>query len=147
MEDRDGLDRQDDRESIWSVDRRTKTLYFALFIVQSIIGISLLVWHTVLQGKGPLETTVAVWQGSALIIAASAGTSVVIAELGMYLMVLARSLEEWLEKRREKQREADIAEGRAEANARWEAWNNRRIAAEKNNEPFDEPPPSAELAE
>ena len=59
-------------------------------------------------------------------------------------MVLARSLEEWLEKRREKRREADLAEGRAEERARWVAWNNRRIAAEKNNEPFDEPPPRIE---
>ena len=81
----------------------------------------MLAWHTILQGKGPLETTVIIWQGSALIIAASAGTSVVIAELGRYLMVLARSLEEWLEKRREKQREAVLAEGRAEVQATWEA--------------------------
>ena len=139
------MNRQDgDRESIWSVDRRTKTLYFSLFIVQSIIGIGVLVWHTVLQGKGPLETTVIIWQGSALIIATSAGTSVVIAELGRYLMVLARSLEEWLEKRREKQREADFAAGRAEERAKWREWNNRRIAAEKNNEPFDEPPPDTD---
>ena len=123
----------DDRESIWSVDRRTKTLYFALFIFQSIIGIGVLAWHTVLQGKGPLETTVSIWQGSALIIATSAGTSVVIAELGRYLMVLARSLEEWLERRREK-RDAEV---RAEERAKWVAWNNRRIAAEENNEPFE----------
>lgn len=144
MEDRDGLSRQDDRESIWSVDRRTKTLYFALFIVQSIIGIGALAWHTILQGKGPLETAVAVWQGSALIIAASAGTSVIIAESWRSLMVLARSLEEWLERRREKQREKRDAEIRAEERAKWVAWNNRRIAAEESNKPFDEPPPSVE---
>ena len=59
-------------------------------------------------------------------------------------MVLARSLEEWLERRREKQREKRDAEIRAEANAKWVAWNNRRIAAEENNKPFDEPPPSVE---
>ena len=55
-------------------------------------------------------------------------------------MVLARSLEEWLEKRRKK-RDAEV---RAETNAKWVAWNNRRLAAEENNEPFDEPPPAAE---
>ena len=59
-------------------------------------------------------------------------------------MVLARSLEEWLERRREKQREKRDAEIRAEANAKWVAWNNRRIAAEENNKPFDEPPPDSE---
>ncbi len=76
-------------------------------------------------------------------------------------MVLARSLEEWLERRREKHdakvraealaegRAEGLVEGRAEAlaeaearEARWMDWNNRRIAAEKNNEPFDEPPPN-----
>ena len=55
-------------------------------------------------------------------------------------MVLARSLEERLERTRAKRRE----EGRAEERAKWEAWNNRRMAAEKDNKPFDELPPSAE---
>lgn len=63
-------------------------------------------------------------------------------------MVLARSLEDWLEKRREKRdaklRAESHAEGRTEANAKWVAWNNRRIAAQENNEPLDEPPPGAE---
>ena len=67
-------------------------------------------------------------------------------------MVLARSLEEWLERRREKHdakvRAEALAEGRAEALAeaetRWMGWNNRRIAAEESNEPFDEPPPDSE---
>ena len=129
---------QDNRESIWSVDRSTKNLYFALFIVQSIVGIGLLTWATLLRQKSPLETAVIIWQGAAPIIGASAGNAIVTTESGRSLMVLARSLEEWLEKRRE----ADLAEGRAEANAKWVAWNNRRIAAEQNNEPFDEPPPA-----
>ena len=55
-------------------------------------------------------------------------------------MVLARALEEWLEKRREKH-DAKI---RAEERARWVAWNNRRIAADKNDEPFNELPPVTE---
>ena len=59
-------------------------------------------------------------------------------------MVLARSLEERLERTRAKRREEGRAEGRAEERAKWEAWNNRRMAAEKDNMPFDEPPPSAE---
>ncbi len=51
-------------------------------------------------------------------------------------MVLARSLEEWLEKLR--------AEAHAEEKATWVEWSNRRIAAQENNGPFDEPPPSAD---
>ena len=33
------------------------------------------------------------------------------------------------------------AEGAAQAQAAWEAWNERRLAAEANGEPFDEPTP------
>ena len=36
------------------------------------------------------------------------------------------------------------AEGQAESNAKWEAWNARRMEAEEKGEPFDEPPPSAD---
>ena len=33
-------------------------------------------------------------------------------------------------------------EGREEAHQAWEAWNERRLQAEANDEPFNEPPPS-----
>ena len=33
------------------------------------------------------------------------------------------------------------AEGLEEANAAWQEWNQRRMAAETAGEPFDEPPP------
>ena len=140
----DGSGSRNDRESIWSVERRTKNLYFALFIVQSIVGIGLVAWRAILQNKGPLETAVTIWQDSATIIAASAGTAIIIAEAWRYIVVLARALEERLERARKKRREEDRAKGRAEERAKWEAWNNRRMAAERDNKPFDEPPPSAE---
>ena len=50
------------------------------------------------------------------------------------------AINDWLEKRRQKAR----AEGRAELAAEIAAWNDRRLAAEANNEPFDEPPPGAD---
>ena len=37
--------------------------------------------------------------------------------------------------------EARRAEGRAEVQARWQAWNRRRMDAEAQGRPFDEPPP------
>jgi len=33
------------------------------------------------------------------------------------------------------------AEGRAQENAKWSAWNSRRMDAERGGVPFDEPPP------
>ena len=37
--------------------------------------------------------------------------------------------------------EARRAEGRAESNAQWRAWNRRRMDAEAQGLPFTEPPP------
>ena len=49
----------------------------------------------------------------------------------------------WLNPLKEQLRQEGRAEGRAEQDAMWEAWNARRMEAEENGEPFDEPPPSA----
>ena len=46
------------------------------------------------------------------------------------------------EKQRAEGRAEGHAEGCAERDAAWEAWNRRRIAAEAEGKPFDEPPPS-----
>ncbi len=133
-----------DRESIWSVAREVKTLYFLAFIVLVVLGIGLLTWREVTQsdGAGPLEILLAIWEDSAKIVTTSVGLSVVGAEIVRYVMVLARHLEERLERVRERRRAEGREEGREEANARWEAWNARREAADAQGLPFDEPPPS-----
>ena len=53
-------------------------------------------------------------------------------------MVLARHLEERLERTRQARR----SEGRVETQKKWEAWNVRRLEAESKGLPFTEPPPS-----
>ena len=70
-------------------------------------------------------------------------------------MVLGDYIEErWLnplkERRRreaEERREQARAEGAAQTQAAWEAWNERRMAAEADGEPFDEPPPGTSPTE
>ena len=52
---------------------------------------------------------------------------------------IERRISEW----RDEGRVEGRAEGRAENNAEWDAWLERRIKAERDNAPFDEPPPSA----
>ena len=42
---------------------------------------------------------------------------------------------------REESREEGIAQGRDEADVAWRQWNQRRLEAEANGEPFDEPLP------
>jgi len=56
-------------------------------------------------------------------------------------MVIARRLEESLERVRRQRRLEGRKEGLAEANKAWRAWNERRIEAEARGEPFTEPPP------
>ena len=34
-----------------------------------------------------------------------------------------------------------VVKGRAEKDAEWSAWNNRRLESERDGVPFDEPPP------
>ena len=50
-------------------------------------------------------------------------------------------LEPWRERQRARIRAEERAKGRAEEWRQWTEWNNRRVEAETNGEPFDEPPP------
>ena len=46
-----------------------------------------------------------------------------------------------IERKTAQWRAEGIAKGRAEERAEWSAWNSRRMEAERNGVPFDEPPP------
>ena len=85
---------------------------------------------------------------------AAAVLSLTTAEGGRLAMVAARYIEErYLNPLREKRikreeeakkeiREEGRKQGSAEAHARWETWNERRLAAKAKGEPFDEPTPA-----
>ena len=51
--------------------------------------------------------------------------------------LIERKISEWWNAGRVEGR----VEGRAEERAKWSAWNNRRMDAERDGVPFDEPPP------
>ena len=123
------------RESIWSVSKGVKHVYFALFIGLFSAGT---LW-TVAQG---VESVAALWRDLAALAITAAAVSMVVTETGRYVMVLAAAFEEWREKRRREQ----IARAVHENNAEWEAWNQRRLRAEQRGEPFDEPLPSERSA-
>ena len=90
--------------------------------------------------------------------AAAAVLALATAEGGRLTMVAARYIEERylnpLKKKRikreqeamkeamQKVREAGHKAGSTVTNARWGVWNERRLAAEANGEPFDEPTPA-----
>ena len=128
------------RESIWSVGKETKRFYFVAFILQFLLGMTSIALRETFQNDTDnfLDTVIAIWESSAPIAITSAAVAIVITELGRYLMVLARHLEERLERTREVRR----SEGRVEIQKKWEAWNVRRLEAESKGLPFTEPPPS-----
>ena len=51
--------------------------------------------------------------------------------------------EEILAKQREDGLQEGLQEGQSQTQAQWQAWNQRRLDAEANNQPFDEPPPAS----
>lgn len=91
--------------------------------------------------SGIAKTLEDFWGLVATLSIATATISLVTTEIGGSIMVIASwaldKRDEWREKRRQ--------EGRREAYAEWEAWNTRRLAAERNGGAFDEPPPSLEV--
>ena len=140
------------RESIWSVGKETKSFYFVAFILQFLWGTTSIALRETLQNDTDslFDTIIAIWESSAPIAITSAAVAIVITELGRYLMVLARHLEERLERTREARRSEGRmqgrtegrVQGRAETQKKWEAWNVRRLEAESKGQPFTEPPPS-----
>ena len=147
------------RESIWSISPRWKTAYFLLFSIQSLLGTGLLSWYEIAQRTedDAVETVLAIISGMAEVGVAAALATVVTTEVTQNVMVTGEYLRQKLvEPLKEKQRaegraegrvEGRVeghAEGRAERDAAWEAWNRRRMAAEAEGKPFDEPPPSVQ---
>ena len=108
------------------------------------------------------ETIHSITQGIGVTTVGAAGLALLTIEGPQTLMVVAHYLKKKLiepleERRRQeaqqreeeaRQREEEArAEGEAQTQAVWEAWNERRIAAEANGEPFDEPPPGTSSTE
>ena len=139
-----------DRESIWSVSKETKGLYFMVFIALVLVGAGLVTYEEVhvVKADGILDTALAAWWGVGRLILPSVAGSLIVTEAWRNGMVLAERLEEWFEKR---EAEADSQGGgrggRKDAGGNhrpfgWQ-WNDRRVEAERRGEVFDEPPPSS----
>lgn len=142
------VDRHPRRESIWSVRAEVRNLYSWLFTALMLAGSGYIFASGIaktLEDFGGLVATLSI---------ATATISLVTTEIGGSIMVIASwaldKRDEWREKRRRRREERRQRweerrqEGRREAYAEWEAWNTRRLAAERNGGAFDEPPPSLE---
>ena len=140
-----------ERESIWSISPGWRTVYFVLFVIQNIAGISLLCWYEIFlrTGDDAIQTILNISHGSGQTAIGSAGITLTITEAGRLIMVLGEQLQRWFEKREDARvaRRVDEAvaqaadEGRGEAHRQWTEWLQRKMEAEAAGEPFDEPPP------
>ena len=113
--------------------------FLALFLAQylgGLVGLALLGWlHPAVSW---LEAAKLV---TVLIICATTNAILIVEGIPMVA-------ERYLQRRYNEGEEAGRAEGekagRKSTQQLWEAWNQRRLEAEANNEPFNEPPPSLE---
>ena len=145
-----------ERESIWSISPGWRTVYFVLFVIQNIAGISLLCWYEIFlrTGDDAIRTILNISHGSGQTAFGSAGITLTITEAGRLIMVLGEQLQRWFEKREDarvarrvdeasaKARAEALAKGRGEAHRQWTEWLQRKMEAEAAGELFDEPPPN-----
>lgn len=147
-------------ESIWSVPSRWRLIYSVLFGLQVAIVLGLVVWHETVDRTtdGLLESVMAVGRNMAPMVITLAAVNLIITEGVSYLVVLSESFRLRVEAKkralreerqkdfnrgREEGREEGHAEGRTEMAAKIEAWNERRLEAERLGREFTEPPPRA----
>lgn len=107
-----------ERESIWTVDSRTKRFYFTAFFLLFIAGMSVAATNESLEGVSQRNSVLAILTavlghaGSLAI--GSATISMIAAEARSVIMVLT---ERWLQRVREERRAEGRAEGRAQERA------------------------------
>ena len=145
----------EERESIWSVPRRLRRWYAAIFVVQYLIFLGLTIYDVVVNqpAAGLVATILAVQRGMTANILNIAASAYAILEVYM----LADWLREWdrnrfrksrqqaRESRRQAQTERQQREQAAQrataAEKAAQAWYQRQQAALQAGIPFDEPPP------
>ena len=158
------------RISVMSVHEGWWYAYLAAFFLQMLGWTAMIAWYEVAYGDHAHAVAYlkAVGANSSQMVQLFVLNTIGIVELGRLIMVLAERMAQKLKERKKKFREELIAQGiaqgeaqgeargraegvaegeakgRAEALAEVVAWNERRLAAEANDEPFDEPPPGVE---
>ena len=105
-------------------------LYFVGYIV-AIIILGWLNWDELRAGNNRIYLLAAIVSVAA---GAASAVAVIVEVGGRLVLLIPAAVKKIMEQGRE--------EGRQVERAEWEAWLRRRIEAEANNLPFDEPPPS-----
>ena len=140
------------RESIWSVHPRVRRLYFILFVSSLVLGVIYILLFRGVSSADEFFEKVATFGIATAILSLGAaeivGSIMVITEWLITKRDKARAARDQAVAARDRARAAKYAEarnlGKDTAFDLWEAWNTRRLEAEKNGGDFNEPPPSRE---
>ena len=160
-----------ERQSIWSVASGWLPIYFALFDALGTIGVIYVIGYNVFGRSHPTvhDMVWTIVTNIVIVGAASATISILAVEMGKNVMITGTYLEQMLNRRRARQLaeaeeqgeergekrgekrglelglkqglEQGAIKGRAGLSAEVREWNERRLAAQAEGEPFDEPPP------
>ncbi len=135
--------REGDRQPIWSVAAGWLPAYFALFNALGLLGAAFAIARNILwvAHSSVHDMIWAIIVDMVVVGAASATISILTVETGKNAMIVGTYLEDMIKKRRARQMAEAVERGVAENDAKWRAWNDRRLDAEAKGEPFDEPPP------
>ena len=148
---REGQDEtpDDNRISPMTVARNWLPWCAALIFIMTLGWTALIAWDEVVNGNHPnlLRTVIVVGTKVAPAAPATVLYAILIVgaadAIGGFAMVTKRYLEnKWVKPLIERHKAEGRKEGLDEANRAWEAWNSRRMEADVNGVPFDEPPPS-----
>ena len=150
------------REPALTVRRELRPVFAALFVLQTFGLVARRFYIALVENPDATLLDIAAASLSQLERdgAKAIVSTVIMTEVWDVMMGTRDAINDWLKKRRDEARDEGIALGRAEgvaegivkgeARGRAElvaevvAWNERRLAAEANNDPFDEPPPGVE---
>ncbi len=125
-----------------ATDQRVNGWYLAVFAPLMIVGTVAAAFGAWAEGGGGLPTVLAFFRLEAPVAVGSTGLSFFAVQVGGVVVF-------WLEtalKKRDAEREALRAEGRAEVYAAVAEWDARRRAAEAQGKEFNEPPPYSNSA-
>ena len=131
------------RVSIWSISPNWGAIYYILFSAQTTAALCLISWQEIVvrDKDTPTETLIAIGQASApLILTIAAETLVIILAMEAIAMLAERYLKKRFEAGKEAERKRTEERIRIH-NARLDAWDERRMRAQAEGKPFDEPLP------
>ena len=133
---------QKPRESIWSVPAGWLRIYLTLFVIETSVGLGLVIWHEITTrepGDNFAAVLIAVGGSMAPLILTIATANIGLVEVTYMLDRLIG--ERYRQHRYNVGRREGHSEGAAEMHHLWEEWFERFCAAQEAGEEFSDPPP------